>query len=278
MFILGLTMKPKKLAVLLALLLLAPLAADAKPPKKKPKPKPGQEGQQQPATPQGEPARIEQAPPPGLDVEDKLWHFQTSDARGTVNRFADQADKNAFVAMAMGRVLEQEKSYGEAASRLQKAAEMLPADPAPLVYLGEVYLRQRNDGAAADAFRKAADLARSRGGDGAYYLGVAQLRLRQYDEAISSLQGARAPQPALVPYQIGLARIYQENWGGAAEQLSRAIDTDSGFAYAYYYRGLAQDKLGRKDLLVNDMERFLALAPNAPEAERAKAILRAVKH
>lgn len=269
-------MKPKKLVILPALLLLIPFAAEAKPPKKKPKPKPGQE-QQQP-TPQAEPARTEQSPPPGLEIEDKLWHFQTGDARGTVNRFADQADSNAYVSMALGRVLEQERSYGEAAGRLQKAAELAPGDPAPLVYLGEVYLRQRNDGAASEAFRKAADLARARGGDGAYYLGVAQLRLKQYDDAVSTLQGARAPQPALIPYQMGLARFYQENWSAAAEQLNRAVETDSGLAYAYYYRGLTQDKLGRKDLLVNDMERFLTLAPNAPEAERAKAILRAVKH
>ncbi|MGH9363252.1 MAG: tetratricopeptide repeat protein, partial [Thermoanaerobaculia bacterium] len=65
--------------------------------------------------------------------------------------------------------------------------------------------------------------------------------------------------------------------GAAVEQLDRAIAMDSGLAYAYYYRGLAAEKLGRKDLLINDLERFLALAPNAPEAERAKAILRAAK-
>ena len=41
--------------------------------------------------------------------------------------------------------------------------------------------------------------------------------------------------------------------------------------------GRAAEKLGRKDLLVNDMERFLKLAPDAPEAELARMILRSVK-
>src|SRR5262249_33718188 len=128
-------------------------------------------------------------------------------------------------------------------------------------------------------FRQAADAARAKGGAvAAYYLGVAQQRLKQYDDAVGTLAGAQAPQPALIPYQIGVTRSFQGNWAAAADQLSQAIAMDSGLAMAYFYRGLAQDKLGRKDLLVNDMSRFVALAPNAPEADSAQAVLRAVKH
>lgn len=267
----------------LAALLFVPLA-EAKPPKKPRKQnqnrqQQNQQQQQEPAKPESAPAPVAQTPPPGLDaVEARLWRFQTNEARSTVQRFSDQADRNAYVAMAMGRVLEQEKKYGEAEGQLRKATELAANDPAPFVYLGETYLRQRKDGEASNAFRKAADLARAKNGsDSAYYLGVAQQRLKQYDEAISTLQGARAPEPALIPYQIGVTQAFKENWPAAAEQLNRAIEMDSGLAYAYYYRALAQEKLGRKDLLVNDMERFLAIAPNAPEADRAKAILRAVR-
>ncbi|MEA2599260.1 MAG: hypothetical protein QOF89_252 [Acidobacteriota bacterium] len=272
---------PRFLGALLCaflLLLLVP-AAQAKPPKK---PKPGTPPAQQATPPpaQSEAVRTEQTAPPGLDsVGEKLAHYQTDGARESLGRFLDQADSNAYVATAYGRVLEQQKSYGDAEAKLRKATELAPGDPAPFVYLGEVYLRQHRDGDASNAFRKAADAARAKGGaDAAYYLGVAQQRLKQYDDAVATLQGASAPQPALIPYQIGVTRAFQQNWPAAAEQLSRALDMDSGLAYAYYYRGLAQEKLGRKDLLVNDMERFLALAPNAPEADQAKAVLRAVKH
>jgi tetratricopeptide (TPR) repeat protein len=270
-----------KAAAALAISLLAShfFAAEAKPPKK---PKPGkQQGQQQQQTPQEEQrAQPQQSPPAGIEgVDERLWHYQTDSARNALGRFMDQADANAYVATSYGRVLEQEKKYGDAEARLRKAAELAPGDPAPFVYLGEVYLRQRREDDADGAFRKAAEAARAKGGaEAAYYLGVAQQRLKQYDEAISTLQGAQAPAPALIPYQIGVTRAFQENWPAAAEQLSRAIEMDSGLAYAYYYRGLTEEKLGRKDLLIADMERFLALAPNAPEAERAKAILRAVQH
>jgi tetratricopeptide (TPR) repeat protein len=277
------TVRLNRIVLSLAVLLCVSVAVEAKPPKK-PKPKPGKgQGQQQQKPPEQEnqpPAPPQQMPPAGIEgVDERLWHFQTGAARDTLGRFLDQADANAYVAMAYGRVLEQEKKYGDAEGRLRKASELAPKDPAPFVYLGEIYLRQRREGDANNAFRQAVEMAQAKGGaEAAYYLGIAQQRLKQFDAAVSTLQGARAPAPALIPYQIGLTRAFQENWSAAAEQLSRAIEMDSGLAYAYYYRGLTQEKLGRKDLLIADMERFVALAPDAPEAERARAILRAVKH
>jgi tetratricopeptide (TPR) repeat protein len=263
------------LSLLVALYLVASAAVAAKPRRNKPKPTPTPTpaAQQQPEPPR------EQAPPPGLAaVDERLWRYQTAAAREAIGPLTGQAESNPHVAMALGRVLEQEKRYGEAEARLRQAVALAPADPAPLVYLGEALLRQRRQGDANAVFRQAVEAARARGGStAAYYLGVAQQRLQQYDQAVATLSGASGPEPALVPYQIGVTRVFQGNWGAAVEQLDRALAADSGLAYAYYYRALAQDKLGRKDRLVADMERFLALAPEAPEAEQARAILRAVK-
>ena len=255
---------------LLCLLLLSPLAADAQ--KKKGGKKKG--SQEPPASQQEQQQPPAPAPTPGEvnTVDRKLWEYRTSEARSAVNSIAGQADANAAVSVALGRVLEQEKKYGESEARLQKATELAPSDPAAWVWLGETYLRQRNNGAADGAFRKAAEVA----GGNDYYLGVARQRLRQYDEAVSAFERSQGF-GALVPYQIGVTRLFQEQWQPALDQLTRAIDSDPGLAYAYYYRGLAAEKLNRKDLLVNDMERFLKLAPDAPEAERARMILRAVK-
>lgn len=264
------------LTALLCALLLSPLALDAAQKKgggKKGKGKQNQPPQQQE---QQQPPAQAPAPPPAAvgTVDRRLWEHKTSEARSALNPISDQADGNAAVAIALGRVLEQEKKYGESEARLRKATELAPSDPAAWVWLGETYLRQRNSGAADGAFRKAAEVA----GGNDYYLGVARQRLRQYDEAIASLERARGSGfGALVPYQIGVTRLFQEQWQPALDQLTQAIEQDSGLAFAYYYRGLAAEKLNRKDLLVNDMERFLQLAPDSPEAERARLILRAVK-
>ena len=264
------------LTALLCLLLLAPLAADAQKKKGGGKKGKGKQDQPTPQQDQQQPGPQAPGPPPAAvgTVDRRLWEYRTSEARSAVNSVADQADGNAAVAVALGRVLEQEKKYGESESRLRRATELAPSDPEAWVWLGETYLRQRNNGAADSAFRKAAEVA----GGNDYYLGVARQRLRQYDEAVAALERARGSSyGALVPYQIGVTRLFQEQWQPALDQLTQAVESDPNLAYGYYYRGLAAEKLNRKDLLVNDMERFLKLAPDSPEAERARLILRAVK-
>jgi tetratricopeptide (TPR) repeat protein len=234
--------------------------------------------QQQPEQ-QGSTEAPASAPPAVGEVDRLLAEYKTGEARSAIAPLSGQADSNPYVSMALGRVLDQEKKYADAATRLRKAAELAPADPAPQVYLGEALLRARKNGEADTAFRKAAELAQGKGGDGLYYLGVAQQRLKQYDQAVETLESARAQAPsnAMIPLQIGVTRAFQEQWNPAVEQLSRAVEMNSGLAYAYYYRGLSYDKLNRKDLLVKDMERFLALAPDAPEADRARAVLQAAR-
>ena len=251
--------------------------AQAKKPKKPKKPGGDQSGQEKTPGGQTQPPPPPPGPPAGLGtVEDKLWAYKTAEARSAVQAHADQAAANGWVAAALGRVLDQEKKYGEAEAQIKKAAELLPSEPAPWVYLGEAYLHQNRQGDANNAFRKAAELAQAKGGgEAAYFLGVAQQRLNQYDQALASFGRASAPEPALLAYQIGVTRAFQGKWAEAAAELSRALERDSGLAYAYYYRGLAHEKLGNKDRLINDLERFVALAPNAPDADRARAILRA---
>ena len=108
---------------------------------------------------------------------------------------------------------------------------------------------------------------------------MAQQRLRQFDQALESLgrAGGASAGNAMVAYQMGATHAFAQRWPQAVEQLDRATGMDPAIAYAYFYRGLAQEKQGRKDLLIRDLERFVAVAPDAPEADQARAILRSVK-
>jgi len=189
------------------------------------------------------------------------------------------------VALARGRVAQQEQDWATARSELQRAAVELSDDPAPFVYLGETLLFANDASGARQAFSQAAELAQSRlarsAADDAktlYELGVAQQRLQRYDEAWSTLSKARqqAPEDAMVVYQLGVTRAFQERWTEAAALLDEAIKMDSGIAYAYYYRGLSEGRAGRKDRLVNDLNRFLAMAPHSPDAAKARKILESV--
>jgi tetratricopeptide (TPR) repeat protein len=230
------------------------------------------------------PVAAQDAPVSMQVVGEKLWAYQTGDARKALTPALDKAASDLAVATVLGRVLDQEKKYDDAVAQLKKAADLNPGDPEPQVWLGETLIHAKRAG-SDDAFRKAADLAQAALKDtpgdarSLYFLGVAQQRLKQYDKAVETLGMAlnAGSDNATTLYQIGATLAFQQKWGEAVAQLTAAIERNSGLAYAYYYRGLAQDKLGKKDQLVLDMERFLKLAPQSPDADKATAVIKAAK-
>ena len=221
------------------------------------------------------------APAPRVvsDVDRRLLAYDTDAARDLLA--GEAIDSNVHLQIADGRVLAQEGNHSKAVDRLSRAANDASAGPAPLVYLGDAHARARNYGAAKDAYAKAEARAKAildsspKDAETLYYLGVALRGQERYDEAIQTLEkaGAASSRDARIPFQIGVAQASKRNWQEAVDSLTRAIDMNSGIAYAYYYRGLAADEIGRKDLMVNDFDRFLFMAPNAPEAEQVKRLL-----
>ncbi len=219
------------------------------------------------------------APKVVKDVDKRLLAYDTAGARSLLA--GESVDSSPHLQLADGRILDQEGDYSKATARLAAAASALSDDPAPLLYLGEAHLRARNTRSANDAFaqaeQRAQALVNASPGDGnaLYLLGVAQQGLSKYNEALNSLNQARAanPRDAMVVFQIGATQAFQRSWQAAIDTLTEAINMNPSIAYAYYYRGVAAGEMGRKDLLVNDLDRFLAMAPNAPEAEQARRLL-----
>jgi len=218
-----------------------------------------------------------------LAAERKLDAWLTVEARTALEPVAGQAAANAAVAVALGRLLEQEKKYAESESVLRKAAEAAPADPRVPLQLGETLLRQRRTEDADAAFRRATDLATAAvaaqptAAQRHLVRGTALSRLRRYDEAMEALGKARELDggSAATLYQMGATRAFQQRWAEAVDLLTQTLAKEPGTALAYYYRGLAHEKLGRKDLMVLDLDRFVKAAASAPEAERARALLAA---
>ena len=222
-------------------------------------------------------------------VEAKLLRFDTVGARRQIEPVFDE--HNARHLRAMGAILEQEGRYGMAATSFRKASRLLPKDPAALVSLGQTLLRSTattNPAAKAEAdaaLKKARTLAAQRLTAeprhflSAYYLGLAHRGMQQYPVAIEKLNAARKLKPgnAAVLLELGTTYAFAQQWQLAFDTLSAAIDANSAIAYAYYYRGLAADKIGRKDLLITDLDRFVSLAPKAPEAAQATRVLAAAR-
>ncbi|MEM8961320.1 MAG: CDC27 family protein [Acidobacteriota bacterium] len=215
-------------------------------------------------------------------LERKLCAWSTEQARQVAAKLP--ADSTEAL-IAEGRVLSQEKKHGEAIKALEQAVKAAKGDPEPLVHLGEARLAAGKRGPANQAFRQAlahADKQLAKQPDNAwnhYYRGVALQRLRKFDAAIAALEHSREldGKNPLTVYQLGATHAFMEQWKPAVDLLDRAIEMDSGIAYAYYYRGMSAGKLKRMDLLINDLDRFVALAPEAPEADSARRILASVR-
>ena len=219
------------------------------------------------------------------DVNAKVDAWKTKEARDAAKALEAQAASDPGAALALGRLLDQERKYDDAARSLQKAAELAPADPWPLLALGETLLRAGKGADAEAAFQKAADAASAvvaadpKDASGWRAQGIAQRRLKKAADAAASLEKAReidggAPDTL---YALGVVRTVQQRWGDAVDVLTKAVEKSSGMALAYYYRGLAYEKLGKKDLMLLDFDRLVKLAPASPEADRARAVLKASK-
>jgi len=92
------------------------------------------------------------------------------------------------------------------------------------------------------------------------------------------LAGPPAAEPhraeeAEVLCETGRDHLARNEYAAAAEWLDRCIETDPARAYAYYYAGLAYSGLNRVDRMINRFERFIQLAPDAPERPRVESLL-----
>jgi len=98
------------------------------------------------------------------------------------------------------------------------------------------------------------------------------------EAAAQARQAAGAfPGDPFVQYELGLAAVRSGDFAGAAQAFDRTIAADPTFAYAYYYAGLAYDRLQRADLMAGRFDTFLRLAPQAPERPEVDSILSTVR-
>ena len=165
---------------------------------------------------------------------------------------------------------------------LNQAARKQNSDPMTLYYQGEVlYLQQKNNEAAA-AWQTAAERAAKvvakdeQNAVAQFYLGAALVRQKNFNEAMTALRAAEAlgfPK-AMVKYQIGFIYLFQQKWQEAKDAFDLGLEADPRYAPMYFWRGMAWDKLGRKDNMLLDLDQYVKLAPNGPEAGKARAILK----
>ncbi|MBN2206262.1 MAG: tetratricopeptide repeat protein [Candidatus Aminicenantes bacterium] len=111
--------------------------------------------------------------------------------------------------------------------------------------------------------------------------GLAQVWIKQanYAEAEKEIAAALAVDDrcAEAYFQRGVVRGYLKDTDGAIAAFTKSLEIDALHAYAHYYLGLAYNQVRRKDLTIVHLEKFLALASLAPEADQVRNLLTMLK-
>jgi tetratricopeptide (TPR) repeat protein len=178
--------------------------------------------------------------------------------------------------------------YKEAEKVLREALKANPKDIQANFYLGMALLQQDKHEEALKTFLKVlADVdnpgLKVKPSDPNNYkiqiaLARTHLELKQNAEALKNLEAANKVHPNGLEVYIyrGFYYINTDNAQKALTELEKAIGIDKKNAYAHYYAGQAHLRLGNPSRVVEELKMFLELAPMAPEAAKAKALVDAL--
>jgi len=95
-------------------------------------------------------------------------------------------------------------------------------------------------------------------------------------DAARAAAGAHPAHP-FVQYELGLAHLNRDAPAEAAAALDRSAAADPSLAYAYYYAGLAYQRMNRTDLMANRFDTFLRLAPDAPQRPEVQSVMSTIR-
>lgn len=70
------------------------------------------------------------------------------------------------------------------------------------------------------------------------------------------------PDDASARYGLGLARLYEQKWGQAAEQFAKVVELEPDYADAHANLAVCLMRLGRPDEALSAVERAMELDPN----------------
>jgi len=180
-----------------------------------------------------------------------------------------------WAAHAQGRA-QQLFEAGQDEAALAAAAEV-PGDPAGAYLAGQVRLRMNQPAEAAQEFQRVAgqaDPAWQAVGQSATALAGGDLHAA-LDAGTRAL--ATAPGSFHANYQLGLVKAKMNDWAGAADAFGQAANINPTFAYAHYYAGIANSRIKRADLTAEHLDRFLKLAPMAPERPAVESLMKTLR-
>lgn len=168
---------------------------------------------------------------------------------------------------------------GDAVSAADSYRKAIEADPdCALAYsrLGDIEADNRRNGKAAEYYARACELEpenwRYQG-----VAGTAYLQEADYGQAAAYLRRSVElfPEQPLMLYNLGVALCFQGGEEAAIQELTKAVGIDEGYARGWYFKALAEARLGRKTDAMTSVGRAIAngAALSVKELQEARGLL-----
>lgn len=198
---------------------------------------------------------------------------------GVLNASLANVPKPALDLYNRGSEAARKNENERAADLLKLAVESYPNFPAALSELGVTYLKLKRPEKAAESLSAALKLAPEDHGTLLAY-GRALLELRRPAEAEEQFRKAlrkHAASPSAHLY-LGMILLGRREFGEAERELREATGAGGGeAARAHYYLGGLYWELKQYKRAADELESYLKLTPSAPDAERLRATIKALR-
>lgn len=174
-----------------------------------------------------------------------------------------------------GAELVRAEKNDDAAVQFNRAIQLDPSLPQPYIALGNIHLRKKNyKETVAIVDRLLAVQPRNLEGLTLRYEALkASGDKTAAAAAQTALKGASAGQSPQAMYNQGVTLFNAGNATEAKAALERTLEADAKFAKAHYLLGLILAGENKPKEAKEHIQKFLAMAPNDPDASAAKEIL-----
>lgn len=187
--------------------------------------------------------------------------------------------------LARARDLYKGKKFQEAETLLRRVLDAEPGNAEAGYWLGMSLLELKRFDEAEGTLRKAEQNRPEESGAmpriDMIRVGLARCymerdRLGEAQAALDEALRIKADNPDAYFYR-GMLEARRKDYASSARSMDKVIELDPKNAYAYYYAGLAYNQIKRPDLVVQRLQTFLKLAPDAPEASKVQSLLRSIR-
>jgi type IV pilus biogenesis/stability protein PilW len=172
----------------------------------------------------------------------------------------------AYVQLERGQTQEALASANDAIKRDPKNAEAHN-------FLGLIYMSQSDYPKAVGELKEAVRL-NPFFTDAHNNLGVAFRETKAYDKSLAEFQAALKDKTYKTPekVQLNLGHLYLDQgvMSAAVQAYERAVQINPNYALGFLALGTAYQKMGRRDDAIAQFKKVVALAPDTPEAQRAR--------